>query len=71
MMFKRNLTKWTPFGNYSHGSDNYIVLARKNTKTGMIYFKVKNINRFKYSNIFVPNDLIDVKKAFKYLLDNN
>lgn len=66
-MFKRRFTKWEPLGCYHFGGNEYIVFARRRLKTGMVYFKVKNIQRYSYASIFIPHDLIDVKKQWEII----
>ncbi len=61
MFFKNNKTRWIPLGNYSHGSDDYVVFVRGNKKTGMMYFKVKKVHCFSFSTRLLPSNLIDVK----------
>lgn len=62
-------TKWIPFGSYSFADNDYIVFARKNLKSGMLYFKVKKVTRSIYSSNFLPYDLIDVKEQWKIIND--
>jgi hypothetical protein len=66
-----NKTKWIPLCSYVSGYDNYIVLARKNLKTGMIYFKTKRINsRFADSCGSAAINL-DINKQFNLLITEN
>lgn len=62
---KRRLSKWIPLGTYTFSSEHFVVMIRKNIDTGMLHFKRLSISRSSYSNIFIPNDLIDVKKAWE------
>ena len=66
--FKKQLTKWIPLGNYTFSDDDYIVMARKNVKTGMLYFKTINAHgsRCLTKSIF-PIGLIDVNDAWQQL----
>jgi len=64
-------SKWIPLGNFSHGSSDHITFVKKNFKTGMLYFKTKQVNGWFgamqcYSN-FVPSGLIDTKKQWEYI----
>ena len=63
-MFKSNYTKWIPFGTYEYSYTNYIVFVRKNTKTGMMYFKTKTVQGSFNHGLIFRNDLIDVKKSW-------
>lgn len=53
-MFKK-LTKWEVFAKYNYASNDYIVMARKNTKNGMIYFKTIKVAHTNSSNLFKDN----------------
>ena len=65
-MFKRNLTKWIPLGNYTFGGTDFIVFVRGNTKTGMLFFKVKSVHPWKwFTEKILPIDLIDVRKQWE------
>ena len=66
--FKKKLTKWIPLGNYNFSDDDYVVMARKNLKTGMLYFKIRKISGWMlYTSSILPNGLIDVQKAWNEL----
>lgn len=58
-MFKRNLTKWIPLGNFNHGSADYIVFVRGNKSTGELFFKTKRVN-VKFNIFFSPNNVIPI-----------
>ena len=63
--FKSKYTKWIPFGNYSHATNDYIIFVRKNLRNNMLSFKTKRVQAWiDSSNCAVPYDLIDVKKAW-------
>lgn len=64
MIFTKK-TKWIPLGNYSFSDKDYVVFVRANLKTGMMFFKVKNIHRFVFANRTLPVGLIDVAAAWK------
>jgi hypothetical protein len=58
-------TKWRIFATYNSSGNDYIVFVRKNTKTGMLYFKSKNISPIgKTSYLFMGNSIFDVKEVF-------
>ncbi len=40
-------TKWVPLGFSMYGYSEFLVLSRKNLKTGMIYFKCKKVQKGK------------------------
>ncbi len=44
MIFKK-MSKWVPLASYEHSGNVYLIMCRKNTKSGMLYFKTKMINR--------------------------
>lgn len=44
-------TKWIPLGRYSHGYVDFVVMVKKNLRTGMPKFKVKRIHRWKFMSI--------------------
>jgi len=71
--FKRKLTKWIPLGKFCHGVTEHVTFARKNLKTGMIYFKTKQVNGWFGAGIcttpFMPHDIIDTQKAWDELND--
>ncbi len=56
-MFKK-LTKWEVFAKYNYNSNDYIVMVRKNKKSGMMYFKTIKVAHtissylFKYDVIY-------------------
>ena len=63
-------TEWIPFGTYRYAYTDYIVFARKNLKTGMIYFKTKiATGAFTvYRDHYIPTDLIDTKAAWDKII---
>lgn len=56
-----------------HGSQQFVTLARKNLKTGMIYFKSKRANprRFFDSDVnpYMPPHIINTQKAWDELVN--
>lgn len=44
-MWKSNYTKWEPIIYYYHSFQMSLLMARKNKKTGFIYFKSSALNR--------------------------
>ncbi len=68
-IFKKK-TKWIVLGNYSHGSDDYVVFVRGCIETGMLDFKVKKVHyNTVYTNRILPNNLIDTKVQWDKILD--
>ncbi len=67
---KKNSTKWIPLGNYSHSETDYITFARKNIKTGMMYFKTKRVNGslISFDNRVLISGLIDVAEQWSKLI---
>ena len=64
-MFKKNLTKWIPLGNYTYAETDYVVFVRGNLKTGMMHFKVKTVHAWvSFTHTILPHDLIDPKLAW-------
>lgn len=60
-LLKSNWTKWMPLGNYQFGDNDYIVFAKKNTKTGMMRFKTKTVTtHFMCANNILPKGIINV-----------
>ena len=69
-LFKSNWGKWIPLGTFKFAYNTYIVLARKNNKTGMLRFKHKKMSSYLgavNNNNYVPSDLLDVKRQWKIL----
>lgn len=69
-MFNKNKTKWIPLGYFNWDGTDYIVFVRGNKKTGMMYFKVKNVNGRIFSlNHSISNfNFIKVEKQWEELL---
>jgi hypothetical protein len=69
-MFNRSKTKWIPLGNYAFDAADYIVFARADRKTGLMDFKVRRVQawRFMSTNRILPNMLIDTKEAWDKLV---
>lgn len=61
-------TKWIPLSEYNHNGIEYLILMRKNIRTGMIYFKVKHIAGFTNYVRLSPLGL-DVKEQFNKLMN--
>ncbi len=70
-IFKHNKTKWIPIGLFKHGSRNKIVFARRNIKTGMLYFKVKVVNKGAHINPLLSLDLSDVRSQWDVLCSSD
>ena len=62
-------SKWIPLVAYNAEGNDYITFVRKGFKTGMIYFKTKNITpsmRCTYN--FRGHNLFDIKEQFTKVL---
>ena len=44
-LFKSNYTKWVPVTYYYHSFSMFLLMARKNKKTGFIRFKSSPLNK--------------------------
>lgn len=64
-------TKWIPLAQFNFASNDFIVIARQNTKTGMLYFKTVRVNKNGLTgdlvNSCLPHNLIDVKEQWGIL----
>lgn len=60
-------TKWIPLSEYNFGETEYLILARRNIKSGMIYFKVKHVAGRMNGVRLAPWGL-DIKEQFKELM---
>ena len=69
-IFKRNRTKWIPFGHYVFDNSDYIVLARKNTSTGMLYFKTIRASSTVLTRLYFPNNIIDTLEQWNLLTED-
>lgn len=63
-------TKWIPIGRWTWDGNEYVVMARRNLKTGMLYFKSVRVNNhlLGYCSPVLSIDLIDTKKAWEELI---
>lgn len=59
-------TKWVPMVSYNHMGHTFIVLCRKNLKTGMLYFKVKRMNGIFSLMYVVPK--LDANIQFDFIM---
>jgi hypothetical protein len=66
-MFEKK-TKWQVLVTYNQNGNDYIVFARKGLKSGMIYFKTKNITPTLSSSYNFNPTLFDLKKNFDEIL---
>jgi hypothetical protein len=64
MSLFRKTTCWVPLATYNTGGSDYIVFARRNLKTGMIYFKTKNISPRMITSYLFAAPLVDIKQQF-------
>lgn len=60
-----NFSKWRPLISFEYCGHSYIIMARINKRTGMLYFRQKKMNFFALPHR-VP--AIDTDEAFKNLL---
>jgi hypothetical protein len=60
--------QWIPLDTYVDGGTNFIVMARKNTRTGMLYFRVKRMTR-KFHYVHLPSVGLDIKEQFTKLIN--
>ena len=71
-MFKSRFTKWIPLGNYQYGGTDYITFVRKNLKTGMMFFKTKQVNTNwsidTNTNNILPSKLINVEMQWDLIV---
>ncbi len=69
--FKNRKTKWIPLGNYTFAGTDYIVFSRVNTRTGIMDFKVKKVQKWKLftTSVVLPSNLIDTKKQWEKLIE--
>ena len=69
-MFNKKVTKWIPLGKWAWDGNEYVVMARRNLKTGMLRFKSKRVNKhlLGYNHPVLPTDIIDVRKAWEELV---
>lgn len=67
-MFKKRYTKWVAFGNFTHGSYEYITFIRKNLKNELLQFKTKKVNGWfgvmSCTTPFMPRDLINTGEVW-------
>lgn len=68
-LFERK-TKWIPLIAYNNNGTDYFVLVRKGIKSGMIYFKTKDITPFSKCSYNFRSSIFDIKEQFSKLLDN-
>ena len=69
-MFKKKYSKWIALGKWNWDGKEYVVMARRNLKNGMLKFKSVRVNShfWGYSYPVLPNDIIDTKKAWDELV---
>ncbi|MDD4804514.1 MAG: hypothetical protein PHN69_05000 [Candidatus Pacebacteria bacterium] len=60
----RKLTKWKVYAMYNYGLNDYIVMFRRNERSGMLYFKTKKIANTTSSRIFTE-DVVFKSEIFK------
>jgi hypothetical protein len=63
-------TQWTALGCFSHGGVDFIVLIRKNNRTGMLFFKTKRVNKTFFSmssECVLPAGMINTQEVWDEL----
>lgn len=68
-MFKRRKTKWIVLQCYHVGGTDYILLARKNIRTGMIYVKTKRATPTLSCSYLFKREFMSIDVRFKMLLE--
>jgi len=67
--------KWEPLSYYTYSDAEYIVMARRNRKSGLIKFKSIRVNGnnslVNESKISLPRTLIDSKKQWYTICEAN
>lgn len=63
-------TKWQPLVAYNANGTDYIVFACKGLKSGIIYFKTKNITPIGVCSYNFNATLFDIKKQFDSVLSD-
>lgn len=63
-----NKSKWIPLIMYNDSGKNFVVLCRRNFRSGMLYFKVKPMNRWGLSQTH-DYPKLDCDEQFKKLME--
>jgi hypothetical protein len=66
MIFEKK-TKWIPLVAYNAGGTDYMVMARKGLRTGMIRFKTKRVTPIATCSYNFSTSLLDINKTFSEL----
>jgi len=64
---RRRYTRWMPLGHFTYSGTDYIVMVKKNLKTGMLKFKNISVNYRTGSACYpiLPLGLINTKDAWE------
>ena len=68
-MLKKRFSKWIPIHIYNFSGDKFLLMGRMNLKSGMLYFKVKRLNRLSDTNHNMPVNIFDPREQFEKLLN--
>lgn len=69
-MFFRKMTKWHVLTVYNQGGNDFIVLVRRNKKTGMLHFRTKKVTPLFWCSYNFNNMMFDVREGFKRVLSD-
>lgn len=69
MLFTRKLTKWIPIIIYDFSGNKFLLLGRRNLKTGMLDFTSKRLHTRMTLNHNIPTNIFDAKTQFAELLN--
>ena len=68
----KNWTKWIPLGMMNFAGKDYVVLCRKNKRTGRLKFKTVRVNGWWLGSMVhwvLPSDIIDTRAAWKEITE--
>lgn len=68
-MFEKK-TKWIVLCTYNSAGNDFIVFVRKGKRTGMLFFKTKNISTLSQCSYNLNPSLFDIKESFKSILES-
>ncbi len=61
----RKLGKWRVFGFYNTQLNDYVIMIRKNEKTGMLYFKTIKVAHTGSSELFRDDKIVFTEELYK------
>lgn len=69
MIFKSKYTEWIPFGFYVHDYNDYLVMARRNKKNGMLQFKSIRVSgkMFQVVTSFITTPIVSIEQQWELL----